>query len=198
MPIGVQGRRNRTAVDGASFHAFQDGLQWAGYYAVMLQVRRYREGEELHLWELFRGTIQAVNIRDYDQAQVDAWAPAEMDMERWRRRIAGIRPFVCLDGEVIVGYADLQTDGLVGHFYVHQEHQGRGVGRRLFRRLEKEAFNLGVTTMHANVSITARPFFEALGFKVEQQQEVALGEVRLTNFRMLRRLAQEGTPGNRS
>ena len=37
---------------------------------------------------------------------------------------------------------------------------------------------------HADVSITARPFFESHGFCVAAQQEVKLGDVALRNFKM--------------
>ena len=40
------------------------------------------------LRELFFNTIRRVNRADYDEAQVRAWAPDEMDEKRWQRRFS--------------------------------------------------------------------------------------------------------------
>ena len=50
-----------------------------------------------------------------------------------------------------------------------------------------EARAAGAESLYAEVSLTARPFFERKGFAVEAQQEVPVGKQRLTNFRMRRR-----------
>ncbi len=153
-----------------------------------LHVRRYRAGEEAVLQELFFQTIRTVNLRDYSPEQVRAWAPDEMDKERWRTRIAGMNPFVCVSEDQITGYAGLLPTGHVDHFFVHRDWQRRGVGRALMQSLLEEAAALSLSELTSDVSITARPFFEVHGFLVEQQQTVSLGEVNLTNFRMKRNL----------
>jgi putative acetyltransferase len=153
-------------------------------------IRNYREGEERALWDLFFQTIRTVNRGDYSAAQVKAWAPDDWDPERWKTRIAGINPFVCLHGDQIVGYADLQPSGLIDHFYVHHEWQRRGVGRALFETIEDNARALGLGELHADVSITARPFFESRGFYVAKEQVVDARGVEMTNFHMRKELEQ--------
>ena len=46
-----------------------------------MEVRKFREGDEKELWELFYNTIHNINIQDYDKAQVTAWAPDDL----WHR-----------------------------------------------------------------------------------------------------------------
>ncbi len=148
-------------------------------------------GEEPELWSLFHHTIRRVNIRDYSEEQVRAWAPDQIDEQRWQQRMASINPFVAvIDGE-IVGYADVQDDGLVDHFFCHHRHQGLGVGRALMTHLIRTAVSRGLTRMYSNVSITARPFFEHFGFTVETEQKITIGEISLTNYRMSRLLPDE-------
>ena len=45
-----------------------------------------------------------------------------------------------------------------------------------------------VNQLSADVSITAKPFFEAKGFKVLKQQAVPIKEQILTNFKMIKNL----------
>ncbi|NKC01458.1 MAG: GNAT family N-acetyltransferase [Pseudomonadales bacterium] len=149
-----------------------------------------RVGEELTLWRLFHDTIHTVNLGDYSASQVDAWSPSERDQQQWTERMQMISPFVVeLDGEII-GYSDVQADGLVDHMFVHKDWQRRGVATCLMGEIVKRAAALNLKILSAHVSITARPFFEAHGFLVEQKQTVTQGDgVTLTNFLMRRALS---------
>ena len=142
----------------------------------MIEIRKYRPDDAKALQELFFNTIRRVNSADYDEAQVRAWAPDDMDEARWRRRMGDLRPFICTVDDQIAGYID--------HFYVHHERQGEGIGKRLFAAIETNARETGIAELFADVSITAKPFFLALGFQVVQPQKVAIGAVELTNYRM--------------
>lgn len=152
-----------------------------------MDVRKFRQGDEQDLWELFYNTIHNVNIQDYDKAQVAAWAPDDLDVNFAIQKFRGIDPFVAILEGQIIGYADIQSDGYIDHFYCHHEFQGQGVGSELFATLEKEAKEHGILTMYSNVSITARPFFEAMGFSVEKEQLIQVGDQQLKNYRMVRK-----------
>jgi len=94
---------------------------------------------------------------------------------------------VAIKNGKIIGYGDIQSDGLIDHFYCHHEFQRQGVGSALFSAIEKEAKTNGISKMYSNVSITARPFFEAKGFAVEKEQVIKVRDQQLRNFRMVRR-----------
>ena len=151
-----------------------------------MKVWKFREGDEKELWELFYNTIHNINIQDYDKAQVTAWAPDDLDIDFVVQKFREIDPFVVIQGGKIIGYADIQPDGYIDHFYCHHEFQGQGVGSTLFATLEKKARENGVSKMYSNVSITARPFFEAMGFSVEKEQVLQMGDQQLKNYRMVR------------
>ena len=152
------------------------------------RIRRFRNGDEDVLRQLFFDTIRTVNRRDYTDEQVRAWAPEIYDTEHWGNRMRNLNPFVCeIDGEV-AGYADLQLSGYIDHFYVSRKFQRRGVGTALFERIEQEAKAHQLKELSADVSITARPFFERFGFAVVKQQKLTINEVMLTNFHMSRKL----------
>jgi putative acetyltransferase len=152
-----------------------------------MHIRKFRRGDEKELWNLFYNTIHNVNIRDYNKAQVAAWAPYDLDINYAIQKFRKIEPFVVIKDGKIIGYADIQSDGYIDHFYCHHEFQGQGVGSMLFAALEKEARENGILEMYSNVSITARPFFEAMGFSVEKEQLIQVGDQRLKNYRMVRR-----------
>jgi putative acetyltransferase len=152
-----------------------------------MEVREFRKGEENELWKLFYNTVHNVNNQDYDENQIAAWAPDDLDINIAIQKFREINPFVVIKEGKIIGYADIQSDGYIDHFYCHHEFQGQGVGSTLFAALEKEARKNGILEMYSNVSITARPFFEAMGFSIEKEQVLQMGDQKLKNYRMVRK-----------
>lgn len=152
----------------------------------MIHVRELRDGEEPILFSLFYNTIRTVNIRDYSQVQVEAWAPDDIDPGFWSDKMHSIHPFVIdVDGS-IVGYSDLQPSGLIDHFFVHHEWQRRGVGRMLMQEIERRALKGGISMLETHASVTAQPFFEAFDFVVVREQELEMRGKMLKNYFMQR------------
>lgn len=151
-------------------------------------IRDHRPEDFEALYALFRDTVRSINRRDYSEAQVAAWAPDSFEPERWAERIANYRIFVAEDGQGIAGFAELDRDGHIDCFFVHKDRQGEGVGGRLMRAVQNEAEERGLPRLYAEVSITARPFFERHGFVVLAEQQVELRGEKLTNFRMEKHL----------
>ncbi|MZI95758.1 GNAT family N-acetyltransferase [Vibrio sp. CAIM 722] len=150
----------------------------------MIKVRRYSESDIPALWEIFYHTIRNINIRDYSRAQVEAWAPDNFDQAIWQRKMHSIAPYVAvLDGE-IVGYTDLQDDGLIDHFFCHHQYQGRGIGKIMMEHVFEQGKLRGISKFHSEVSITARPFYEKQGFCIVEEQVVNVRGQKLRNFLM--------------
>ena len=151
-------------------------------------VRNYERGAEAELWHLFHHTIHDVNSQHYTRAQLEAWSPSNYDRAFWRQKMQSLAPFVAEEDGEIFGYADLQSSGIIEHFFVHQKRQRKGVGTLLMREIECRAKSLGLSELEAHVSITARRFFESFGFSVVAEQEVEVRGETLSNFVMRRKL----------
>lgn len=149
-----------------------------------LRIREYRAADSDSLAALFFRTIHTVNLGDYSQAQVDAWAPADRDLKAWAARFEGRHTFVAEVGQALAGFAELDPSGYVDRFYVSADFVGRGVGKELYRELERKALCLGLSRIHLEASITARAFFEKQGFRVEREQTVRPRGVAMSNFVM--------------
>ena len=151
---------------------------------IMITLRKYIEQDAQATWSLFFNTVRNINKQDYTQAQLQAWAPKSMDLFIWNKRMSDIEPFVAeIDGK-IVGYADLQNDGLIDHFFCHHEYQRQGIGTALMVAIFHEGQKKKIKRYFAQVSITARPFFEHFGFQVKKQLSTEIGEQELISFHM--------------
>ena len=145
----------------------------------MMTIREFKIGDEDGLWRVFYSSIHQVCSNDYSEEQIHAWAPADLDPTIWVSKIQSIKPFVVVDGEKIIGYADLQKDGKIDHFFVHGDHQAQGVGTFLMNKIIKKSVNK--KRLYSEVSHTAKPFYEKHGFKAVKVQEVNMRGVILTN-----------------
>lgn len=143
-------------------------------------IREYEPRDCKELSELFYNTVHAVNARDYTKEQLDAWASGKVDLEQWNQSFLEHYSIVAVDGEVIVGFGDIDKTGYLDRLYVHADHQGKGVATAICDKLEQAVQGRVVT--HA--SITARPFFIKRGYKVIREQQVERQGVFLRNFVM--------------
>ncbi|MCL4746791.1 MAG: GNAT family N-acetyltransferase [Burkholderiaceae bacterium] len=154
-----------------------------------MQVREMRAGEEAALHAVFHSAVHRLACRDYTPEQLDAWAPSNRDPDEWARRIAQIRPFVVETAGEIVGYADLQPDGYINHFFVSGAHARRGVGTLMIEHILRLAGERALAALSSDVSRTAQPLFERFGFRVVEQRFPVVGGVTLCNALMRKDLA---------
>jgi len=149
-------------------------------------VRRYQDNDAEFLSKIYYHTIHTINAKDYTKEQLDAWAPwsSVHDYIGWKEKLEKIKPFVALIDVVIVGFAEFEPNGHIDCFYVHHEFQGSGVGSTLMAEVVKDAARKALHRIYAEVSITAKPFFEKQGFSVVKQQTVTIRGAELTNYVM--------------
>ena len=159
-------------------------------------VRRFAPADTDTIISLFRETVRTVNLGDYTEAQVAAWAPDAIDRAAWLERLTGNDSYVAVADDMIAGFAELEPDGRINMMFVHKDHQRRGVASALLRRIEDRASKLRLGRLRTEASITARPFFERHGYIVlEEQTVVRRSGQSLPNYRMERLLTEAGEAG---
>jgi putative acetyltransferase len=137
---------------------------------------------------LFYETVHHVNAGDYRAEQLEAWAPKVYEPAYWQERFENIQVYVAEDQGQVVGFAEFESTGHIDCFYVHHQRQRCGVGARLMAQIEADAMSQQVPRLLADVSLTARPFFEHQGFSVEREQERLYRGVRFAQFLMTKQL----------
>lgn len=148
-------------------------------------IKAYEEKDAPFLAAIFFNTIHHINSKDYSPEQINAWAPkSSLEKEGWIKKWKTLPPIVATLDHKIVGFAELEDNGHIDCFYCHYEYQGHGVGSALMKSIEDKARKNRINKLFAEVSITARPFFEAKGFVVVKEQSVNIRGAMLTNFVM--------------
>lgn len=149
-----------------------------------MNIRRAIPEDIPQIRELFQSTILHVNAKDYSPEQTRAWAARGDGTAHWEERISTQYFIVTEEQGAITGFAALRTDGCINSMFVHKDYQGRGIASALLADVVRKARQEGMRRLTADVSITARPFFEKRGFAVEKEQTVCIVGVEMRNYVM--------------
>lgn len=149
-----------------------------------MRVRRYFEADRERVTELFTRSVHALGAQQYDEAQREAWAPSEPDLERFRARFATMTLLLAEEGDDLLGFVGYEPDGHVDFLYTSPDHARRGVATRLHDEAAAALRELGVTRLYTEASEVARPFFERQGYEVVEREVVTRGGIELSRYRM--------------
>ena len=151
-------------------------------------IRRANPKDLIEIQKLFVETISIVCKADYNDDQIRAWVSSIENNKRWRDILIHQFVLVSLAEEKITGFCTLANGNYIDLLYIHKDYQRQGIARKLYTVIEKEAKQRGQTELTADVSKTARLFFEKAGFNVLKEQSVYLKGVELINYKMMKKI----------
>ncbi len=149
-----------------------------------ITLRPYAATDASALTSLYRASVRQIAAADYSLPQILAWAPDLVDEGRFGQECEAKSTWVAEVVAKIAGFSDLEDDGHVDMLYVHPDFRRIGVARALLQHIEKLARSRGVRRLYTEASITARPVFEAMGFRMISPQTVTIRGASLRNYRM--------------
>ncbi|NMG21880.1 GNAT family N-acetyltransferase [Brasilonema bromeliae] len=149
-----------------------------------MKIRLFRTQDTEQIAQLFHETVREVNIRDYSNNQVKAWAPDDIYFRNWSEVCLKRITYIADEEGIIVGFGELEPNGHINCFYCHKNYQRRGVGSQIYQAIEAKALELGLDRLFTEASITAKPFFQHMGFSVVKEQQVTRRGETFTNYVM--------------
>jgi putative acetyltransferase len=156
-------------------------------------VRPMRSEEARRFLEIHHESVRGIAAKDYPAAVIDAWAPlpiTDETIERFlRNRDNEIRLMAEIDGQPVgIGALVLSTSELRA-CYVAPSTSRRGVGAAIVAEIERLAREHRLLSLRLESSLTAEPFYMALGYVVEERGELVLGSgVPMTAITMRKQL----------
>ncbi|GGB97966.1 GNAT family N-acetyltransferase [Dyadobacter sediminis] len=136
------------------------------------------------LQAIYKETIDHTCAHDYDPEQRDAWKQGTENLERWAAAI-DTQYFIIaeVDGNQ-AGFGSLKDNDYIDFMFTSKHYLRQGIAQTIYDRLEEKAAKTGAEILTADVSKTARPFFERQGFAVSAENRNCIRGVWITNFRM--------------
>jgi putative acetyltransferase len=147
--------------------------------AASVIVRPMGADESRRFLEVHHESVRGLAANDYPASVIEAWAPPITE-ERLRRflenrdgeiRLTGhIHGRVVGIGALVVSKAELRA------CYVLPSAARNGVGTAIVAEIERLARQHDVRELHLQSSVTAEPFYAALGYRVEARGELRIAE----------------------
>lgn len=153
-----------------------------------LSIRKGSLNDLPAMQQLFADTIQVICKNDYNDLQRNAWSAGADNEERWMNVIKGQYVLIAEAENQLVGFSTLDQGTYIDLLFVHKDHQHQGIASLLYAKMEEEALRHGQKQLTADVSKTARPFFEKSGFRILKEQTVNVRGIDLINYKMIKNL----------
>jgi len=141
--------------------------------------------------QLFVDTVSIVCSKDYNEDQIQAWTSGTSNTQRWLDRFDEQYVLLAIIDDQIVGFGTIEDGNYIDMFFVHKDFQGLGIASGIYQQLEDKAKELGSEYITSDVSITAKPFFEKMDFKIVTEQKAERMGVELVNYRMRKKLTMD-------
>ena len=149
----------------------------------------YNESMLTQMMQLFYDTVHEVCARDYNEKQLERWAPQQPDLISWKQRLNNNYCKVAFVNQVLVGFAELTDEWHVDTLYVHKDYQRKGIANALFNALMQLAYSQKQQLVTTEASITAKPFFESHGFTVTRTKTKLYNGKEFVNYEMQKQLS---------
>ena len=157
-------------------------------------IRRGTPADAEQITPVHVASIRTLCAKDYTPQQIDAWAGWKTPDKYGAAMAAGEVFFVAEIDGCVVGFSVLHGDE-VKAVYLHPDHVGRGIGRRLLSAVETEARGNGIDELHLTSTLTSVGFYESCGYaKGAVHQHPVSGGVMLTCVKFTKRLAPQWSP----
>lgn len=133
---------------------------------------------------LFQDTITTVCKQDYNPNQIEAWKSGVENKERWLNVMKEQYILIAESENKMVGFCTLDQGNYIDLLFIHKDYQHQGIASQLYKKIEEEALRQHQKFLTADVSKTAKPFFESMDFKIIQEQIVNVKGIDLINYKM--------------
>lgn len=145
-------------------------------------LRKYVPSDIGGILHVFESSVTELCANDYSPAQIRAWINCA-DERKWSAEFLSRHTTVAVCGDEIIGFCDTEENGHIDRLYVSPEHAGKGVGASLIK--DAESFLCG-KEIRVEASVTAKPFFQKLGYRVIEAQRVQRHGETLINYKMIK------------
>ena len=149
-----------------------------------ITIRPGNIGDLTEMQKLYVDTITTICKDDYSQEQIKAWTSSIENTQRWTDILTSQYILITELDDKIVGYISLYNNDYIDLLFVHKDYQRQGIADKLYVEIEKEAIKQKATFLSADVSKTARPFFEKKGFLTLKEQTNIRQGVEIINYKM--------------
>ena len=159
---------------------------------MQITIRQATDADAVALSGLIRSTIRVSNSKDYDQQSIDLLCSI-FEPKQVAERIANEHILLCFAGGDLIGTAGLRRDYLRSMF-IEPTYQRQGLGKALVENIEEIARQNAISEIMVHSSVTARQFYDTLGYKFVEFQSYPEGPFVLMRKALDEQTSAQGHP----
>jgi len=130
-----------------------------------LQIRMATAADAPALGALVQRAIRTSNSADYEPAIIESMC-ANFEPDKLLERMAVRDVFAAVNDDHIIGTVSFSLPrAKLYSLFIEPRIQRGGIGQRLVRHIEQHATGFGCTSLQLSASITAKSFYERLGYE---------------------------------
>ncbi|WP_299257831.1 GNAT family N-acetyltransferase [uncultured Aquimarina sp.] len=141
------------------------------------QISKATDSDLPLMQRLFYQTVTIYGSKIFTKEEVKIYSRLALDKKHWIQKFT--EDFVYnakLNGEV-VGSFSLSKDGVIEYIFVHQNYQGRGIAKELYKTLERVTKEARIGILTTRINMSTKDFFKKNGFEIIKSiEKVAGGE----------------------
>ncbi len=132
-------------------------------------IRRFGENDAPAVSDLIITPLRISNANDYPAEMMEELAKTETP-ENITGRAGWTHFYVVEEQDQVIGcgaigpYWGKEDESSLFSIFVHPDHQGKGVGRKIMETLEKDEYFLRARRIEIPASITGLPFYLKMGY----------------------------------
>ncbi len=124
------------------------------------------------LLDVFQRSVHEVSASHYTQAQRNAWAPLQPDLDRWQSRFVELTTVLAEREGKVAGFVGYRLDGYIDMLFSAPGFTRKGVASQLFSAALSGLKARGVRELTTHASLLAQPFFLRHGFECVKHEVV--------------------------
>ncbi len=156
-----------------------------------MYIRRLLDDEYEDVVKLITDTVHTVCADDYTKEELDAWAPENFDIKKFRGNLSPCLNLVAFEKGKLVGFISMERNGYINRLYTHKNYLRRGIATALYQKAEDWAKEKGICEISLDSSKTAKDFYLKLGFKESGISVINHGNVVFRNT-VMKKVIQNG------
>lgn len=149
-----------------------------------IEIRQATPADLKEILEVFKAAIHHTCQGEYSVSQRKAWAAGSENLDRWQLALREQYFLVALFQDEIAGFGSLRDGHYLDFLFTNPKYNKLGVATKIFQDLEEKAMSYHTEELTSDVSFTARPFFERMGFQAVHMNNMEIRGVPIANFRM--------------
>ena len=150
-----------------------------------MRLIRYSTDYDASIASLFHDTVQSACRDAYTPAELDAWAPDDIDAASWCEELGRTYTLLAIEDGNLIGFGNADISGnYIDRLYVAPDRIGHGIGKLLLRSLEAKLSG----TVHVHASDTSLPFFRHMGYSIVRENHILRCGIVLRNWNMEKEL----------